>query len=198
MSTPLRHAPSAKPWAGRIVVVIAGLLLALVGGLVVFAVPRFVKFHPHSKQSEAKSNLKGFFTAEKAWFAEHHEYNENVETFGYLPERNNRYLYVVSPRGDLLVQGAPDGGRHTGVWTDERLQSVAVSRSDLSRVPPSLLSEGGVHCEGDGGCWLTVFAIGNLDADATLDVWSISTRDRELSLGTVPAGVPFMHVNDLD
>lgn len=180
-------------------VVGVGLLLAMGGGCcLLIAVPNFVKFGARSKQSEVKSNLKSVFTAEKSYFAENDVYDERIDAVGFAPERGNRYTYVLSPRGDFLVQGAPDGGTHTAVWTDERMAPLSASRTYLGSVPSGLMSEAGVHCDDDGGCWVTAFAVGNIDGDAKLDVWSISTRERVIGSETVMPGVPFMHVNDLD
>lgn len=41
---------------------------------------------------------------------------------------------------------------------------------------------------------MTIVAAGNIDNDATIDVWSISTKDRP----GAPAGSLFNDVNDLN
>jgi hypothetical protein len=39
---------------------------------------------------------------------------------------------------------------------------------------------------------------GNIDSDATIDVWSISTKERIIAGETVTPGRPFNHVNDVE
>ncbi len=88
-----------------VVLVVGGLFMfCCVGSVAVIAVPNFIKFGARSKQAEAKSNLKGAFTAEKAWFGEKDTYSESLEEIGFAPERGNRYRYILSPSGDGLTQ----------------------------------------------------------------------------------------------
>lgn len=189
--------PRKKPWAGILVGV--GLILAMVGLCLAVAVPNFMRFPKRSMMSEAKSNLKAAFVAEKSYFAEKDVYSETIEKMGFAPERRNRYLYLVSTTGDLLVQGAPDGGEHTGVFADEDGTSPKPdNRLIMSSIPSTLLGEVGVKCEADGGCDVTVVAAGNIDSDATIDVWSISTKERIIAGETVTPGMPFNHVNDVE
>ena len=67
----------------------------------------------------------------------------------------------------------------------------------LAAIPPALLADAGVHGTCPADCYVTVIAVGNIDDDADLDVWSISTQARTLGGEAVPAGQPFHHVNDL-
>jgi type IV pilus assembly protein PilA len=193
------HEPRKKPWAG--IIVGGGLLLMMVCLCLSMVLPTFVlpRFNNRARASEAKSNLKAAFVAEKSYFVEKDVYSETVEKMGFAPERRNRYLYLVSTTGDLLVQGAPDGGEHAGVFADEVGTSPKPdNRLILSSIPSTLLGEVGVKCEADGGCDVTVVAAGNIDSDATIDVWSISTKERSIAGETVTPGMPFNHVNDVE
>ena len=78
-----------------IVVVIIGILAAI-------AIPNFMKFQAKSRTSEAKANLKGLFTAQKAYAQEKTAYGTafvgsgttgTLTPIGYSPERGNRYAY---------------------------------------------------------------------------------------------------------
>jgi hypothetical protein len=110
-------------------------------------VPSFVRFPKRSKTSEAVSNLKAVFVAEKSYFSDEEAYSETIEKMGFAPERGNRYLYLVSMTGTLLVQGAPDGGEHEGVFADEeRTAPKPDNRLIMSSIPTTLLSEVGVKC----------------------------------------------------
>ena len=69
------------------------IVVAIIGILAAIAIPNFIKFQARSKQSEAKSNLKALFTAQKSYFQEHDKYEEPVKLIGFAPERGNRYAY---------------------------------------------------------------------------------------------------------
>jgi type IV pilus assembly protein PilA len=72
------------------------IVVAIIGILAALAIPNFIKFQARSKQSEAKSNLKGLFTAERSYYQEHDTYTSCVRTMGFNPERANRYRYTVN------------------------------------------------------------------------------------------------------
>jgi prepilin-type N-terminal cleavage/methylation domain-containing protein len=50
------------------------IVIAIIGILAAIAIPNFIKFQARSKQSEAKSNLKSIFTAERSFFQEKDRY----------------------------------------------------------------------------------------------------------------------------
>jgi type IV pilus assembly protein PilA len=179
-----------------IVLAVGGLsLLCCVGTLAAIAVPNFIKFGARSKQAEPKVNLKAAFTAEKAWMAERDTYSESIEEIGFSPERNNRYSYFFSRSADLLVAGSPDGGQHSGVVVDPRMGAGPPSTL-YSAIPPALLSQLGIRGKCPETCNITIVAAGNLDSDATIDLWSISTEDRVIDGTPVRAGTPYNHVDD--
>lgn len=192
------HEPAYAPRKG---LAIAALIIPLaavpvVGVLAAIAIPNFIKFGARSKQSEAKSYLKAAFTAEKAYFAERDAYVTDVEQLGFSPDRGNRYLYLFDVEGPVREPGTPPGPGFVGVGAD----STRYPEVDLARyraaLPPDLAGELGVHgtCP---DCDVTVAAIGNNDSDDTLDVWSVSTRERVDRDGlSVPPGVPMHHVDD--
>lgn len=192
------HEPAYAPRKG---LAIAALIIPLaavpvIGVLAAIAIPNFIKFGARSKQSEAKVHLKVAFTAEKAYFADHDAYVTDVEQLGFAPDRGNRYLYLFDVEGAVREQGTPPGPGFVGVGADaERFPEVDLARYRAA-LPPDLARELGVRgtCP---DCDVTVAAIGNNDNDDTLDVWSISTRERVDRDGvSVPPGVPMHHVDD--
>jgi type IV pilus assembly protein PilA len=72
------------------------IVVAIIGILAMIAIPNFIKFQCRAKQSEAKSNLKALFQAQKSYFAEYDEYSE-LNTIGFAPEPGNRYTYCNTP-----------------------------------------------------------------------------------------------------
>ena len=72
------------------------IVVAIIGLLAALAIPNFIRFQARSKQSEVKANLKGLFTAEKAYYQEKDTYSSCVKKIGFSPERGNRYRYTVN------------------------------------------------------------------------------------------------------
>src|SRR5512135_1271100 len=58
------------------------IVVAIIGILAAIAIPNFLKYQAKSKQSEAKTNLKGIFTSETAYFGEANSYG-TFATIGF-------------------------------------------------------------------------------------------------------------------
>ncbi len=69
------------------------IVVAIIGLLAALAIPNFLKFQARAKQSEAKSNLKSIFTAQKSYYGDKQMYLESLDVIGFGPEFNNRYSY---------------------------------------------------------------------------------------------------------
>jgi type IV pilus assembly protein PilA len=120
------------------------IVVAIIGILAAIAIPNFLKFQAKSKQSEAKTNLKGIYTAETGYFGEVNSYGD-FQTVNWEPVGNSRYRFSLvtsgTDEGDLTVTlGAWTGGP-TPAWTTNSF---------------------------------TAGAQGNIDSDAPLDVWTIT------------------------
>ena len=188
-----------------IVVVIVGGLAALccIGTLAAIAIPNFIRFQARSKQSEVKTNLKAAYFAEKSYFGEKEQYSDDFKEIGFAPERGNRYLYLAS---DLFVYSKAGGGTlipggasgpHSIIAADTRVAPGASAPAYIAGIPPALLAEAGVHGNCPDACSVTLIGVGNVDNDSTLDVWSVSSEARTIGGESVPAGQPYMHVNDI-
>lgn len=194
--------PGGKPKvsAGLLAVLIAGglSLLCCLGSVAAIAVPNFLRFNRRSTQSEVKVNLKSAYTAERAYFAEKDAFSESVEQIGFLPERGNRYRYYLSARGDMLIPGTSDGGWHSNIGADLKKDLLSGNATLQASVPSAVLAQAGIHGTCPEPCNVTIVAVGNLDTDPTVDVWSISTEDRTIGGEKVSAGMPYCHVSDVD
>ncbi|WAM24818.1 type IV pilin protein PilA [Myxococcus sp. NMCA1] len=80
------------------------IVVAIIGILAAIAIPNFIKFQARSKQSEAKTNLKALYTAQKSFFSEKDRYSNFANEIGFAPERGNRYAYRVSAGGACEVR----------------------------------------------------------------------------------------------
>ncbi len=73
----------------------APVVVGVVGVLAAIAIPNFIKFQCRSKQSEAKANLKGLYTSERAFQAEMNRWSESFQEIGFQPEPGTRYNYCL-------------------------------------------------------------------------------------------------------
>jgi type IV pilus assembly protein PilA len=207
------------------------IAVAIVGILSAIAIPNFAKFQARSKQTEARVNLKAMFTAQRAFAAERDRFSKLVNEIGFAPERNNRYAYFTGQAGTqedrsaALAVPLPD---NTAVQFDS-FRYVDAAIFDPLRIngepvaSPCGLTLPGIHSLPGGGgggssgpgnddnnapapgpaVW-TGMAQGQIDADATLDLWSICSGTRMSngsaacsSSGTAnPAGEPLVERND--
>jgi type IV pilus assembly protein PilA len=164
------------------------IVVAIIGILAAIAIPNFSKFQARAKQSEAKSNLKGVFTAQKSWFQEKDAYSTAVGHIGFAPERGNRYAYRIGP-GALEPRDAaivPTGFSFEGITTD-----VFKYGPTTPHEAPFANGASGIPNGGTPGLYTThdiahflATATGNVDSElAGVDSWYIASED---ALGVTP------------
>ena len=84
------------------------IVVAIIGILSAIAIPNYQKFQSKAKQSEAKGNLSGIFTAEKAFYAEYTSYTSRWDSVGFGPD--GRLNYRLGFTADFAPPlGAPQG-----------------------------------------------------------------------------------------
>jgi type IV pilus assembly protein PilA len=62
------------------------VVVAIIGILATVAVPNFMKFQAKAKQSSAKVELSGIYTAQKAFQIEYETFHSNLAVVGYVPD----------------------------------------------------------------------------------------------------------------
>lgn len=159
--------------------------------------------------AEARSNLKAYYTAQRAHFQEKDTYSRNMVQLGFTPERNNRYTYFGAPRGTVQLRNAA-----TITYQPE----VNIISGDTHKHPelriPSSLGEtkcpltSGLTPDGEpAGLGVTGvaphqffigYAAANLDGDDDWDCWSIASFVRQKNDIRIEAGVPFHEASDYD
>ena len=185
------------------------IVVAIIGILAAIAIPNFIKFQARAKQSEAKANLKAAFTAEKAYIQEKDAYQTLINIVGFSPERNNRYAYYLSNTGTLQNRAAAtpvSGPNDTGIDVDTFKYTLANETYVASTCIPTVGTSVPGTVAGPPLGW-TGQARGNVDTDATRDVWTISTDSRTFPTtvdatcsvgGNNPSGEPANDVNDVN
>ena len=176
------------------------IVVAIIGILAAIAIPNFIKYQARAKQSEAKANLKAMFTAEKVYFHEKDRFSTLVAEIGFAPERNNRYAYF------LTSNIVPDNRSGTTASTSTGAQGIQadIFRGYRDTTAFPAFTCGGAPSATPGKSFVGA-ASGDIDADPTLDLWSISSDGRLGSSscdsdpsGNVASGEPANDVNDLN
>ena len=181
------------------------IVVAIIGILAAIAIPNFIKFQARSKQSEAKANLKAMYTAEKAYFQEKDTYSEVVGKIGFAPERGNRYSYQLNGSASTLdnrTSTTPSTATNANGISVDTFRYSETSNPALPGASPCTATGNVVVVTGVTGNF-TGAAVGNVDNDATLDQWSISSDSRDLNScldvgSNVPSGEPANDNNDVN
>lgn len=82
------------------------IVVAIIGILAAIAIPNFMKFQARAKTSEAKVQLKAFFTAIKSQYATNDTYV--CDWCGWGPEKGYKYAYLTS--GGSRMEGSASTG----------------------------------------------------------------------------------------
>ena len=127
------------------------IVVAIIGILAAIAIPNFLKFQAKSKQSEAKTNLKGIYTAQTGYFGENNRY-DHFGAINWEPVGAARYQFVLAS----TVSGTLDN-------THKGNASVATGGETWGSSTPAYDNNS-----------FTAGAAGNVDNDADLDCWTIT------------------------
>jgi type IV pilus assembly protein PilA len=188
------------------------IVVAIIGILAAIAIPNFIKFQARSKQSEAKTNLKAMFQAEKSYFAERDTYSQDMQTIGFIPERGNRYAYRLGTGSMQSRSGAAIGteSNPSGIQVDTyRIPgataapsydgtnaSFSLDGASTSVAPPGVAG-------GSNGSFVGS-ATGTVDNDSATDNWLIGGSMTVVVAASAcsdsqgaPSGVPANNYNDV-
>ena len=134
------------------------IVVAIIGILAAIAIPNFLRFQAKSKQSEAKTNLGGIFTAETSWFAEHNAF-AGLGLISWAPVGSSvRYRYTLGVDAE-----------------DLGLLTVTKVAADWNGADPGITNDVANSIYN-----FTAGAQGNIDTDTVLDAWTM-TADRTLT-----------------
>ncbi|MCP3105090.1 prepilin-type N-terminal cleavage/methylation domain-containing protein [Myxococcus sp. K15C18031901] len=156
------------------------IVVAIIGILAAIAIPNFIRFQAKSKQSEAKTNLKAIFTAQKAFFGEKDKYVTDFTVIGFDPEPGNRYNYTIN--GACLTPVAVTARTaSTGCIGQDSARFTTAPAGNGSTIPGTAMGvEPGVtscpNCEFRAG------AVGNVDNDPAGDSWIITSINTGITL----------------
>jgi type IV pilus assembly protein PilA len=136
------------------------IVVAIIGILAAIAIPNFLRFQAKSKQSEAKTNLGGIFTAEISYYGEHNFFG-NFAQIAWSPTGTTRYSYLSggydTPNVAAAAADLPSATDNAGFLPAYAFTTTA-SRTDNT---------------------FLIAAAGNVDNDGSIDEWTIN-HDRAL------------------
>jgi len=130
------------------------IVVAIIGILAAMAIPDYLNFNTRVKQSEAKANLAGIFTAQLSYFTEFGTYTDDFNALGWQPQTVIRYFYDLGG-SSICTPGA--GERCWGGGGDP------VTYAPQNNAPP-----------GATQTTFTAVAFSNLDSDDFIDTWQIN------------------------
>jgi type IV pilus assembly protein PilA len=132
------------------------IVVAIIGILAAIAIPNFLRFQAKSKQSEAKGNLGGIFTAETAYFGEFSFYG-NFAQIAWAPTGMTRYTYYSGP--------------YTGTVAATYNPSKALGLDNAGNQTPYV---GTTATETRSDNAFISHAVGEIDSDTFRDEWTIT------------------------
>jgi type IV pilus assembly protein PilA len=143
------------------------LVVSIIGVLAAIAIPTFMGYQTISKQSEAKVNLAGIFTSEHTYFTEHNFFTEDIISSGFAFSGTPRYYDFTCATPAAISGTAPNFtcSWETGAW---------IGMHTAPDGPPTGSSFGLNEIPGAQGNYFTAIAVGNVDDDPTMDVWTIT------------------------
>lgn len=151
------------------------IVVAIIGILAAIAIPNFIRFQAKSKQSEAKTNLKAIFTAQKAYFGEKDKYQVNFTVIGFDPEAGNRYSYGMATGCAAPVDATPTARRAGAI--------AGCIGQDALKFPTAPAAADAVNAVGVNpdidtcpNCSFNATALGNVDNDPEGDTWGITSN----------------------
>ncbi len=158
------------------------VLIGVLGCLGAIATPKFVTFSCKAKQSEAKTNLLGLYTAERAFFGEYGFFTTDLVSLNWAPDGTPRYIVGFSapssPRTDPRLPGLDPTRRTT---LDPRVRENHYSNSRMIALDQRSLTDAdlarGVAAASATTSGFLALAVGDIDPDSgsklLFDVWSI-------------------------
>ncbi|MBN8226223.1 prepilin-type N-terminal cleavage/methylation domain-containing protein [Corallococcus macrosporus] len=177
------------------------IVVAIIGILAAIAIPNFIRFQAKSKQSEAKTNLKAIFTAQKSYFGEKDKYVSDFTVIGFDPEPANRYSYgLAASCAEGTAANARANANKGCIGQDSgKFPKVPAAKDAIAALG---VQPAAADCP---NCFFSANAVGNVDNDEAGDAWGITSNPTGATLANTcgvdttltAAGEPSNAYNDV-
>lgn len=182
-------------WAPRkqitqMTMAVSGAGIAVFTGL---TLPLWKRFEAQRARQECSRTLAAIYEGERALYEKEARYSTKL--FDVQP---------LAKRGAVVVRLAPEGqvwtagtlGDQVGVGVDEQANPRLSTSTIDAAIPKLTLAELGIRgaCP---ACSINIACAANIDADPSVDLWTISSLERKGAHGeTIPAGLPWLELDD--
>lgn len=140
------------------------IVVAIIGILAAIAIPNFLKYQAKSKQSEAKTNLKGVFTAQISYFGENNGYGYTFDQIGF---------------GVAGADSSGMGGTKAYGFTLNATDYIAKSKATIETGTETISYGSGTNAAPSVTTnAFTAGAAGNVDSDPVLDTWTVNMNNQ--------------------
>lgn len=149
------------------------IVVAIIGILAAIAIPNFLKFQARARQSEAKGNLKGLATSQKSYLARTEtSYATTLYLMGFRIERGNRYSYDMGAGGNE----SRSASNTTVTVTDDGVEADIYKYGGTSAAFALGTCTATIGVVNTGTISFTAGSAANIDNDATVDSWIVSSN----------------------
>ena len=135
------------------------MVVGIIGVLASIAIPTFMQYQTRARQSEARTSLGAIYMGEHAYWIETGRYG-SIGEIRYVIAGRTRYTYRTGAAG-------AGGGANANVTAPGDTQ-------DTINASTGTIEAEGAIVAGSSATSFTATAAGNLDADPTVDRWSVN------------------------
>ena len=135
------------------------MVTGIIGILASIAIPTFMQYQARARQSEAKTSLGAIFLGERVYFIEEGRFGSLGE-IRYVLTGTRRYTFRTG-------QAGPAGGPNNNDPTPGPTQDTINATLGAIEAQGAIVAMNSVTS-------FTATAVGNLDADPTVDRWSVN------------------------
>jgi type IV pilus assembly protein PilE len=107
------------------------VVLAIIGILLMVALPNLIPLISKAKSTEAKQNLTYIHSLEKSWYMEHSKYSSDLKELGFELENSGQaeYRYEINSSGASFKATATaisdfDNDGQINVWEIDQLKNL--------------------------------------------------------------------------
>ena len=140
------------------------VVIALIGLLITLAMPNLFRYRMRALRSEVKVGLRSLARSELAWMADRGTFTDDLQRLGWTPSGAPRYLYGFTSDEVPAPSGRNDTAELGGDYRTHLMVDAFGNPLTESDLPPSVVTPTS----------FTAGAVANLDADATLDRWTVN------------------------